>query len=174
MLVHRTGGGGGQGVREREASRCQDRGQRDAAWLWPLRGSAASCFGLRVFPGLTTKPALVQVVVCGLQFLAAQSSPEALLSCAGGPPGNRFCALGVKGHHLELPGRRSIGGTRHIWWAATQNQAPKIALAGPLVSVLTALRVSSFCPPRGGRLGRHGPFTQVLRAMCSGRGSARI
>ena len=71
VLVHRAGEGEGRGVRGREASRCPDRGQRAATWLWPLTGSAASCFGLRVSPGLATKPSLVQAVVCGLQFLAA-------------------------------------------------------------------------------------------------------
>lgn len=50
-------------------------------------------------------------------------------------------------------GDAALGGTRHIWWAATQNQAPKIALAGPSVSVLTALS-SVLIPSSQGRLPR--------------------
>ena len=104
MLVHRTGEREGQGVRGREASRCQDRGHRGATWLWPLRGSAVSCFGLRVSPGLATKPTLVQAVMSGLQFLAAQSLLPGLSRAVLEAPPETGSVSWVSNPPLEFPG----------------------------------------------------------------------
>lgn len=101
-----------------------------------------------------------------------EASPGALQSSAGGPSGNRFCVLGVKGHHLTFLGDAAPGGTRHIRWAATQNQAPKIAGR--------SLGLQADCPecphsvlPGEAAEGGMAPLDRrgVLRATCSGSSS---
>ena len=109
VLVHRAGEREGWGVRGREASRCPDRGQRAATWLWPLTGSTASCFGLRVSPGLATKSTLVQLLCVDFGFLLPRAFSR-------GPPEQCWRTLwkqvlcpGCQRPPLDLPGWRSPG-----------------------------------------------------------------